>query len=273
MAARLGTKRALTLGKGVGFTPAANFTASGVVDGLWHDASDISTLSVDTAGATPVTADGDAIGRFLDKSPYAHSFAQPTGTFKALYKTAAGLSWAQFDGSDDFYSGGDVCDPLTYSYYCITGARITGAAGALFAKSIAAAGTGRYGVYRNANTLQAIYDPNGTPTVGGNAADSSTANRVITQRLDRAAGTNKMRVNGVAFGTAANFTPDGSINTTYRHLMGAYNDGTDTGILFPLNGRIYARIMVMIAGAITAEHDALITKTEQWMAGKCGITI
>lgn len=47
------------------FTPASLFTSS--EEGAWYDPSDLSTLFQDSAGTTPVTADGQPVGLMLDK--------------------------------------------------------------------------------------------------------------------------------------------------------------------------------------------------------------
>lgn len=67
----------------------------------WYDPSDLSTLWKDTAGTTPVTADGDAVARIDDKSGNGRHLLQATSGKRPLYKTSGGLSWLQFDGSDD----------------------------------------------------------------------------------------------------------------------------------------------------------------------------
>jgi len=54
---------------------------------LWLDFSDVSTLFQDSAGTTPVTADGDVIGKALDKSGQGNHASQATTADKPLYKT------------------------------------------------------------------------------------------------------------------------------------------------------------------------------------------
>ena len=53
-------------GAGGGFSPLSLF-ASGE-QGAWYDPSDLSTMFQDSAGTTPVTADGQPVGLILDKS-------------------------------------------------------------------------------------------------------------------------------------------------------------------------------------------------------------
>lgn len=54
---------------------------------VWYDLSDITTLFQDSAGTTPVAADGDVIGRMNDKSGIGNNAAQGTTANKPLYKT------------------------------------------------------------------------------------------------------------------------------------------------------------------------------------------
>lgn len=70
---------------------------------IWIDKSDISTLFKDAARTVPVTADGDAILGYADKSGYSN---HATATSGALYKTNIqnGLSAALFNGTSNFYS-------------------------------------------------------------------------------------------------------------------------------------------------------------------------
>lgn len=80
------------------FTPASLF--SGTAGGFW-DISDINTLWKDTAGTTPVTADGDQVARVDDKSGNGNHLLQATSAFRPLYKVSGGLKYLLFDGSND----------------------------------------------------------------------------------------------------------------------------------------------------------------------------
>ncbi len=69
----------------------------------WWDLSDISSLFQTDDTSTPVTADGDTIGRVNDKSVNGHNIVQATAAKRPLYKTGIlnGLSVGRFDGVDD----------------------------------------------------------------------------------------------------------------------------------------------------------------------------
>ncbi len=55
---------------------------------LWLDASDISTLWQDSAGTTPVTTNGQSVGRWLDKSSNARVYSQSTAGRLPLYQSS-----------------------------------------------------------------------------------------------------------------------------------------------------------------------------------------
>ena len=84
------------------FSPASLF-ASGE-QGAWYDPSDLTTMFQDRAGTTPVTADGQTVGKILDKSGNDNHAVAPSDAARPLYKTSGGLHRLQFDGVDDSLS-------------------------------------------------------------------------------------------------------------------------------------------------------------------------
>jgi len=69
--------------------------------GAWYDPSDLTTLYQDSAGTTPVAADGDPVGLMLDKSGNGNHASQSVAASRPIYRTAAGLHWLEPDGVDD----------------------------------------------------------------------------------------------------------------------------------------------------------------------------
>ncbi len=69
---------------------------------IWLDPSDLSTLFQDPDGLIPVTADGDVVGLFLDKSLYGNHAYQPVLSRRPKYRTNGWLHWLEFDGIDDY---------------------------------------------------------------------------------------------------------------------------------------------------------------------------
>lgn len=69
---------------------------------LYVDASDTATLWQLIDGTTPVTADGQVVGRWDDLSSLDHHMAAASnGSTRPLYKTSGGYHWVEFDGTDD----------------------------------------------------------------------------------------------------------------------------------------------------------------------------
>ena len=69
--------------------------------GAWYDPSDLSTLFQDSAGTIPVTADGQPVGKILDKSGNGNHAIQPTSGKRPTYRVASNAHWLDFDGVDD----------------------------------------------------------------------------------------------------------------------------------------------------------------------------
>jgi len=81
-----------------GFSP-GDFGADLV---LWLEASDASTLFQNVAGSSAVSADGQTVGTWNDKSgDNFHLTAAADDGTRPTYNTAGGLHWVTFDGSDD----------------------------------------------------------------------------------------------------------------------------------------------------------------------------
>jgi hypothetical protein len=69
--------------------------------GAWYDPSDISTLFQDAAGTIPVTADGDPVGKMLDKSGNGNHATQSVAANRPIYRTGGGLAWLELNGVND----------------------------------------------------------------------------------------------------------------------------------------------------------------------------
>lgn len=71
---------------------------------LWLDGSDIATLFQDSAKTTPVTADGQTIGAWADKSGNTNDALQTSGAAEPVYKTGIrnGKSVIRFNGSSAY---------------------------------------------------------------------------------------------------------------------------------------------------------------------------
>jgi hypothetical protein len=66
--------------------------------GFWFDASDLSTMFQDTAGSTPVTADGQTVKRLVDKSGNGYVLTEATNG--PVYRTSGGKHWLEYNGTN-----------------------------------------------------------------------------------------------------------------------------------------------------------------------------
>lgn len=105
-------------GGGGPFSPS---DVSGLI--LWLDATDLTTLWKESARSNQVTADGDEVGAWDDKSGNGNHWTQPTATKLPLYKENFNTSYPGllFDGSNDFLQGAmaESADDWTIFAVCI----------------------------------------------------------------------------------------------------------------------------------------------------------
>lgn len=69
--------------------------------GAWFDPSDLATLFEDSTGTIPATADGDPVGRLLDKSGNGRHLVQDINAARPILRHSGGGTWLEFDGVDD----------------------------------------------------------------------------------------------------------------------------------------------------------------------------
>ncbi len=79
---------------------------------LWLDASDVSTLWQDSGGTVAVTANGQTVGRWDDKSGNSNNATQTSSTREPTYETNAinSLSVLHMDGSNDYMDTGAITE-------------------------------------------------------------------------------------------------------------------------------------------------------------------
>jgi hypothetical protein len=80
------------------FSPVELFANS--EQGAWYDPSDISTLFQDAAGTTPVTADGDPVGRMLDQSENGNHASQAVSADRPVYEAGSVRESLAFNGNN-----------------------------------------------------------------------------------------------------------------------------------------------------------------------------
>lgn len=73
--------------------------------GVWYVPQPVyrgdQVLYQDSAGTTPVTADGDPVGYMQDLSGNGNHATQSTSASRPIYRTDGALHWLEFDGVDD----------------------------------------------------------------------------------------------------------------------------------------------------------------------------
>lgn len=142
----------------------------------------------------------------------------------------------KFDGSNDFFSGGDILDFDSNQYFSTSYANILATDSTLFAKTVFAAANSRYAVYHTGGSLTFdITGSNGSSY--GTSYAMSVDEKLYTFQFTNngSVSTSKIFLNNTELSSA----PVGSVtslNSTYRFLIGAYNNATDTGELWYLNG-------------------------------------
>jgi hypothetical protein len=75
-------------------------------DGVWYNPSDINTLFQDSGGTTPVTADGDPVGRMLDKSGNGNHAIQTVSADRPVYDVNSSMEYLAFNGNNSGLDSG-----------------------------------------------------------------------------------------------------------------------------------------------------------------------
>lgn len=265
------TSNAIVVTAVVGFSPASLF-ASGE-QGAWYDPSDLSTMFQDSAGTTPVTADGQPVGKILDKSGRGNHASQATAAKRPLYKTSGGLHWLQFDGVDDqlitstFAWGTNKANAFLG---ILNNNAATGVPFSFGADPIV--DVGAFGSYVHVSSMgdYAIAAKGATHCYAKTAPDTIPTTDVTTFLYDLSqtlwSDSLKMRMNGsdapLTVGAGGNL--GGSNFLTHALSVGL----REAGNAFPLLGNVYSLIAL---GRLATTQE--IDDTEQWVADKTGVVL
>lgn len=201
----------------------------------WYAAWDAATLFTDTARTAPVSADGDAVGGWADKSGNGNHLQQATAGNRGLYKTAIqnGRSVLRLDGVDDLIngvsnfvwssaSGVTICVLAKYAAYAsgtntLCGQRANGTPSSTVAtieRTASGTGTASFydGVSANVTDGQAFTDTAWNSFVGSGS---------VTSRILYVNGTGTSTLGGVAPATGAQPFTIGSRTTSAAECAAA----------------------------------------------------
>lgn len=216
----------------------------------WYDFSDLSTLFQDSAGTIPVAADGDPIGKVVDKSGNGHDLTQATAAARPTYRTSGGLHWADFDGSDDVLLSSayaTIAQPNTLA----VAAKIDTNASSIGHQGFIDGNGARNGIFQNTDNSLSLHGGTALVTnrhVGLNPFVAATV-------LNGASST--FRVNGAPYTLPSSPGTTGSDQIILGRSAGS-------GIL---DGRIYG--VTIFDTSIT---DTQLENVEEWLASKSGVT-
>ena len=241
--------------------------------GAWYDPSDLTTMFQDRAGTTPVTADGQTVGKILDKSGRGNHAVAPSDAARPLYKTGGGLHWIQFDGIDD---------SLVTSSFAWGTNKSTVVVGVLNNNSSAfglpfvfgsdpIVDAGAFGSYVNiaANGDYAIAAKGSShcylKTDGASIPRTDVA--TFTYDLSETIYSDSLKLRINAASASLTFVAGGNLGGgdfgTYPINIGRRGDNSSF-----LVGNIYS---VVIRGALSTTQE--ISDTETWIADKTGVTL
>jgi hypothetical protein len=241
---------------------------------LWLDPSDLSTLFQDSAGTTPVTADGHPVGKILDKSGNGYHASQSTASKRPLYRTSGGLSWLEFDGVDDSLSlSGSGLNILRNSPAATGIAAVKdntpGSLRVFLQVTRQADSNTRYQMRTSASSayeMQTRWDDVTSTVVSGGTVTGSS--QVVTMSADFAtggSGSHKIRVNGTQVASGAQVGGAGNTPDTASQRVSV---GSFVEIANWYSGRIFQ--LILFRSVLNAANLAL---AESYVAGKAGVSL
>ena len=251
-------------------------------NGAWYDPSDLSTLFQDSAGTTPVTSDGDPVGKILDQSGNGNHLTQTTAAARPLYKTSGGLHWLDFDGTDDWLESAAVDLSGTNTASVFAGIRkerasVAGASDPIFINGDAGTSGGAFAIYAPHNGTARDFAWSVDPATGGSqsfravddASYEAPVSGVIGLQVNTAGADNDARLgcrwNGATLST---FSADASGGTGTGLANETFRVGLQVGTSDYYDGRIYS--LVVTDDTLTVSELASL---ESYVAGKTGVTL
>ena len=250
------------------FTPADLFLNGEL--GAWYDPSDLTTMFQDRAGTTPVTADGQPVGKILDKSGRGNHASQATAAARPLYKTDGTYHWLQFDGVDDSLSTEVIDFTATDKMSVFGGFRKDGTSTWLELVEFGNSdnNVGAFGVNAPAGAINGVtLYSHGATAISNSAVSSGLAPpiKLVLSSLQNLAGATvdqcvSTRFNASIVGVGNGFPSGGGTFGVFPLFVGSRG-----GVTARFLGNIYS---IIIRGALSTTEE--ITETETWVNGKTG---
>lgn len=243
---------------------------AGGYKGIVIDPEVLSSMSQDTAGATPVTAAGQPVGRILDRSGNAVHPVQATAAQKPTYRLdGSSRPQLRFDGVDD----GMVTPSITWGTDEVTvvaamrkssdastgvllemSAVIDTNAGAFNVRAPGEAGANSYAGASRGSSAPVL--------IGTGAVAAAPDTAVVTLMSKIATDTLTLRRNGVQVGPMSTDQGTGNFGSYPLYI------GRRGGASLPLNGDIYG--LLTVNKLLTTQERGWV---EKWMALKSGVTL
>lgn len=223
-------------------------------DGAWFSVADASTLFQDSAGTIPAAADGDPVGLIRDKSGFHNDATQSTSSARPVLRLNAGDPYLEFSGSQwlSVPSSSLSLAGFEVAFGARCRASLTSGIQPFIARSYAASVAGRYGLFVNAGTVQALTQITGTISVTASVS-ADTTDHMYTARTLRGTTLTAVLYDVTGAVAAVNGSGSGIANAsaTIPTYIGAYGNSTNTGPGSFLTGRVYSAA-VLIAPAVSA---------------------
>jgi hypothetical protein len=222
-------------------------------EGAWYDPSDLTTMFQDRAGTTPVTADGQTVGKILDKSGNDNHAIAPSDAARPLYKTDGTYHWLQLDGVDDYVQTAVINKSGWASGIAVYGFKPTAYRGGVLS-GVAGATSADEEPYINDSWYFAF---GGISRADAQGTIALNAPNVMTRKRDST--TTSGRKNGSDVGSPLTCATDFNGSSAVNVGVG------DKTIGNYLTGNIYA--LILRAATSTTQE---ITETETWVNTKTG---
>jgi hypothetical protein len=240
--------------------------------GAWFDASDTTTLFQDAAGTIPVTATGQPVGRWLDKSGNGNHATQHVAANRPTYQIdAEGNPNVTFDGSNDFLATATIDFTATAKMTVGLGLNVVGSASAAAPLSLGNDISSRNGTFLfgapSATADHSLY-LRGTNTLKAAVSNVSDGDDIIVGLFDISQTTKELeiipRLNFIQL-SGSSITWTGTDAGTGNFANQPLYVGSHSGSNLPFNGKIY---QIVVRGA--ASNDTQIRQIEEWLDSKVG---